>query len=95
MTDAVGGVQLLKQPCCLCFAVRGGAKHEPGHKEPGHLHTHPKNSQVWFPNRTVTVLPAPRFSPMMVTLVPPDSGPRLGDSPATVGVWAKDAEKQR
>lgn len=48
--------------------------------------SHPKNSHVWFPNRTVTALPAPRFSPIMVTLVPPDSGPRLGDKPVTVGV---------
>lgn len=48
--------------------------------------SHPKNSHVWFPNWTLTVLPAPRFSPIMVTLVPPDSGPRLGDRPVTVGV---------
>lgn len=49
--------------------------------------SHPKNSHVWFPNLTLTLLPAPRFSPITVTLVPPDSGPLLGDRPVTVGVY--------
>lgn len=55
--------------------------------------SHPKYSHVWFPNRTLTVLPAPRFSPMMVTFVPPDSGPRLGDSPVIVGVYQTDKRR--
>lgn len=31
----------------------------------------------------------------MVTFVPPDSGPLLGDRPVTVGVYKTDAEKER
>lgn len=55
--------------------------------------SHPKNSQVWFPNWTLTLLPAPRFSPIMVTLVPPDSGPLLGDRAVTVGVCRTEKYK--
>lgn len=57
--------------------------------------SHPKNSHVWFPNWTLTVLPAPRFSPSMVTFVPPDSGPRLGDRPVTVGVYQTEMQRKR
>lgn len=37
----------------------------------------------------MTLLPAPRFSPIMVTLVPPDSGPLLGERPVIVGVYKR------
>lgn len=30
---------------------------------------------------------------MMVTFVPPDSGPRLGDSPVIVGVYQTDKRR--
>lgn len=39
-----------------------------------------------MPKYTFTVLPAPRFSPVTVTLVPPDSGPRPGVSVRIEGV---------
>ncbi len=45
------------------------------------------------PKSTLTLLPAPRFSPIMVTLVPPDSGPRLGDNPVTDGI-CKDRKRR-
>lgn len=49
-------------------------------------HTHLYSSQVWLPKKTLTVLPAPRFSPTIVTLVPPDSGPLPGVSTSIEGV---------
>lgn len=39
-----------------------------------------------MPKYTFTALPAPRFSPVTVTLVPPDSGPRPGVSVSIEGV---------
>lgn len=50
------------------------------------LHTHLYSSQVWLPKYTLTLLPAPRFSPTMVTFVPPDSGPLPGARASIEGV---------
>lgn len=49
-------------------------------------HTHLYSSQVWLPKYTLTLLPAPRFSPTMVTFVPPDSGPLPGARASMEGV---------
>lgn len=54
-----------------------------------YLHTHLYSSQVWLPKNTLTVLPASRFSPTIVTLVPPDSGPRPGVRASIEGVCRK------
>lgn len=53
-----------------------------------------RNSQVWFPRSTETRLPAPRWWPEMVTMVPPDSGPRLGLRKLTAGVCREERTAQ-
>lgn len=48
--------------------------------------THLNISQVCVPKYTFTALPALRFSPVTVTLLPPDSGPLPGVSVSIEGV---------